>query len=428
MNKKAYKGTIVFAPSKDKLEIHEDAYIIVEDGKVVEIKDELDNLYKNIEVEDYSGRIIIPGFTDLHLHATQYANRGLGLDKELLPWLETYTFPEEGRYSDLKYAEKVFKRLINELWSVGTMRSVVFSSIHKESTKLLLDMFIESGLGAYVGKVNMDRNTAEYLTEDMEESLKDTEEIILEYIDKSTLVRPIITPRFAPTCSDELLEKLGNLPEKYKVPVQSHLNENSSEIEWVKELFPKSKNYASVYDDFNLFGGTNTVMAHCVHNTDEEIDLMAKNGVFAAHCPYSNYNLSSGIMPVRKYLDKGVNVGLASDISGGNSLSIPDVLFGTIQASKMTWLNSNKELAPLTFSEGFYLATKGGGNFFGKVGSFEPGYEFDALVIDDRELSDIRELTVGERLERYIYIGDDRQIESRFVRGEKIEKPFEINR
>lgn len=428
MNRKVLRGTIAFAPTKDKIEIHKDAYIIIENGKVLEIADKLDNQYKDIKIEDYSGKLIIPGFTDLHLHAVQYPNRGLGLDKELLPWLETYTFPEERRYADLEYSERVFKRLINELWRVGTMRSVVFSSIYKESTKLLIDMFIESGLGAYVGKVNMDRNTADYLTEDMEESLKDTEEIILEYMDRSTLVRPIITPRFAPTCSDELLERLGSLPGKYKVPIQSHLNENRSEIEWVKELFPNSKNYASVYDDFNLFGVTNTVMAHCVYNTDEEIDLMAKNGVYAAHCPYSNYNLSSGVMPIRKYLDKGVNVGLASDISGGNSLSIPDVICGTIQASKMTWLNSNKELTPLTFSEGFYLGTKGGGSFFGKVGSFETGYEFDALIIDDSELSDIRDLTVEERLQRYIYIGDDRQIEARYVRGEKIEKPFEINK
>lgn len=425
MNSRILKGTIVFTPTKDKLQIYEDSYIIVKDGKVVNIVKELDNLYKDIEVEDYSGKIIIPGFTDLHLHATQYPNRGLGLDKELLPWLETYTFPEEGRYSDVEYAEKVFKRLINELWRVGTLRSVVFSSIHKESTELLLDMFIESELGAYIGKVNMDRNTADYLTEDMEESLKHTEEILIKYIDKSTLVRPIITPRFAPTCSDKLLEKLGNLPEKYKVPIQSHLNENKSEIEWVKELFPSSNNYASVYDDFKLFG-TSTVMAHCVYNTDEEIDLMAKNGVYAAHCPSSNYNLSSGIMPIRKYLDKGVNLGLASDISAGNNLSIPSVIAETIQASKMTWLNTDKKLDPLTFNEAFYIATKGGGSFFGRVGSFETGDEFDALVIDDSKLSDMRELTVEERLQRYIYIGDDRQIISRYVRGEKIEQPFEI--
>lgn len=424
MNTKIFKGTFAFTPSKNKLEVHEDSYIIVEDGKVVSIEKDLDDKYKKIEVEDYSGKLIIPGFVDLHLHATQYPNRGLGLDKELIPWLETYTFPEEAKYKDVEYAKRVFERLINELWAVGSLRSVIFSSIHKESTKLLLDMFIDSGLSAFIGKVSMDRNSPDYLIEDMQDSVDDTEEILEEYIGKSELVKPIITPRFAPTCSDELLIKLGELPEKYKVAVQSHLNENTSEIEWVRELFPDSKDYASVYDDFNLFGTTNTVMAHCIHNTDEEIELMAQRGVYAAHCPYSNYNLSSGIMPVRKYIDMGVNVGLASDISGGNNLSIPEVIRASIQASKMTWLNSDKELAPLTFTEGFYLGTKGGGKFFGKVGSFEPGYEFDALVIDDSKLSDLNELSVEERLEKYIYIGDDRNIAERYVSGEKIEKPF----
>lgn len=423
MNKMALKGTIAFTPSKDKFEIYEDSYIIVEDGKVVDICKELDKSYKDYHIEDYTGKLIIPGFTDLHLHAPQYANRGLGLDKELIPWLETYTFPEEGKYSDLDYAKKIYSRLINELWRVGTTRSVVFSSVHKESTKLLIDMFIESGLGAYVGKVNMDRNTAEYLTEDTKESLKDTEEILKEYGNKSKLVKPIITPRFAPTCSEELLQGLNDLAFKYKIPIQSHLNENTSEILWVKELFPKSKNYASVYDDFKLFGQHKTVMAHCVYCNDDEIDLMARNGVYAAHCPYSNYNLSSGIMPVRKYLTKGVPVGLASDISGGSSLSIPSVIRGTIQASKMVWLG-NKELAQLTFSEGFFLATKGGGSFFGQVGSFEKGYDFDALVIDDEFLSDIRDLNIEERIQRFVYIGDDRNIVERYVEGRKIDEPF----
>ena len=165
-------------------------------------------------------------------------------------------------------------------------------------------------------------------------------------------------------------------------------------------------------------------MAHCIYNTDEEIELMAENGVYAAHCPYSNYNLSSGIMPVKKFLDMGVPVGLASDISGGNSLSMMSIIAGAIQASKMKWLETNKELAPLTFSEGFYLATKGGGSFFGKVGSFEEDYDFDALVIDDSSLSDIKELTIEERLQKFIYIGDDRNIIARYVKGRKIEKPF----
>jgi len=417
------KGNIAFTPTKEKFETHENSYIIIEKGKVVDICKTLEDSYKDYPLKDFSDKIIIPGFVDLHLHAPQYPNRGLGLDKELIPWLETYTFPEEGKYDDLDYSKKVYSRLINELWRVGTTRAVVFSSIHKGSTKLLLDMFIESGLGAYIGKVNMDRNTAEYLIENTRTSIVDTEEILKEYMNKSSLVKPIITPRFAPTCSEELLESLGNLAVDYKIPVQSHLSENRSEVIWVKELFPDSKNYASVYNDFNLFGQTKTIMAHCIYNTDEEIELMAQNGVYAAHCPYSNYNLSSGIMPVRKFLNKGVSVGLASDISGGNSLSIPSIIAGTIQASKMTWLNTGEELAPLTFSEGFFLGTKGGGSFFGKVGSFEKGYDFDALIIDDSTLSDIDELTIEERLQKFIYIGDDRHIMERYVQGVKIEEP-----
>ena len=313
--------------------------------------------------------------------------------------------------------------MINELWKNGTTRSAVYSTTHKESTKLLMDMFMESGLGAYVGKVNMDRNTAEFLTEDTGQSIEDTIEIIKEYNNKSDLVKPIITPRFAPTCTPKMLEGLGDLAIKYNIPVQSHLSENISELDWVKELFPNSKDYASVYDEFNLLGQTKTIMAHCVYNTDEEISMLAKAGVYAAHCPYSNYNLSSGIMPIRKFLDKGVPIGLGSDISGGHSLSIPNVIVGTIQASKIIWLDSNKELSSLKFTEAFYLATKGGGSFFGKVGSFEEGYEFDALVIDDSPLSDINDLTLEERVEKFIYIGDDRNIIERYVKGKIVQEP-----
>lgn len=416
------KGDIAFAPNKESIETHKDSFIIIQDGKVVKISKELEETYKGFLFRDFSGKLVIPGFVDLHLHAPQYPNVGLGMDKELIPWLNTYTFPEEGKYSDLEYSKEVFKRLINDLWKVGTTRSVVFSSVHKEATKLLMDMFMESGLGAYVGKVNMDRNTASYLTEATLDSIRDTEEILKEYNDKSQLVKPILTPRFVPTCTEELLESLGEMAKEYNVPVQSHLNENQDEIIWVKELFPESKSYASVYDDYNLFGQSKTVMAHCIYNTDEEIELMSKNQVYAAHCPYSNYNLSSGIMPVRKYLDKNVPVGLGSDIAGGNILNIASVIATTIQASKMAWLNSNRELDWLNFSEAFFLGTKGGGSFFGKVGSFEEDYEFDALVIDDSY--NFNDLTIEERLQKFIYMGDDRYILERYVKGENIKAPF----
>lgn len=419
-----FKGDIVHTPTKDKFEIYKDSYLVVENGFIIGIFDTLEESYKDYELKDFSNKLIIPGFIDLHLHAPQYPNLGLGLDKELIPWLNTYTFPEEGKYVDIDYAKGVFKKLINNLWREGTTRSVVFSSIFKESTNLLMDMFIESGLGAYVGKVNMDRNTAPYLTEDTNKSLTETEELIVEFLNKSRLVKPIITPRFIPTCTSELLGGLGLLAKKYNVPIQSHINENTSEVIWVKELYPDSENYASVYNDFGLFGQTKTIMAHCVHNTKEEIELMSENGVFIAHCPFSNLNLSSGMTPTRKLMEANINIGLASDISGGHTLSMPQIMGGAIQVSKMVWLSSNKELSPLTISEAFYLGTKGGGSFFGKVGSFEVGYEFDALVVDIDNLMTEKPMTIEEKLQKFIYMGNSDNIKERYVFGEKIEQPF----
>lgn len=423
MRKLVLKGDIVFTPSMDEFKIYKDSYLVSENGKIVGIFEKLDEKYKDYTLKDYTGKMIIPGFVDIHLHAPQFPNRGMGYDKELLPWLQSYTFPEEAKYKDIKYAERVYRDFVKELWKNGTTSAVIYGTIHKESTKLLMDLLIESGIRAYVGKVNMDRNSIPNLTEDTERSLRETEELILEYKDKSPLVKPIITPRFVPTCSDALLEGLGKLALKYDVPVQSHLSENTDEVKWVSELHPDAKNYASVYDKFNLFGQRRTIMAHCIHNTDEEIDLMAKNGVYAAHCVHSNFNLSSGIMPVRKFLDKKVPVGLGSDISGGHEISIPKVMAASIQASKMKWLETGKKLKPLTLLEVFYLATKGGGSFFGKVGSFEKGYEMDCLIIDDSNLGIYRELTVEERLEKFIYLGDDRNIVDRYVAGKLLKEP-----
>jgi guanine deaminase len=427
MKRTLLKGDIIYTPDKDKFIIHKDSYLVIEDGLVSMITNRIDKINEEDDFEDYTGKLIIPGFVDLHLHAPQYPNKGIGMDMELIPWLDNYTFPEESKYSDLNYSRLVFERFIRDLWIVGTTRSVVFSTVFLDSTKLLMSMFIESGLGAYVGKVNMDQNTIPAMEEDTRKSLEETEELLLEYMGKFDLVKPIITPRFIPTCSTELLTGLGYLAHKYNAPVQSHVNENTDEVEWVKELYPEIKSYAHVYDHFGLFGHTKTVMAHCIHNTDEETELMARNGVYAAHCPYSNFNLSSGMMPARKYLNAGVKIGLGSDISGGHELSIPKVMTKAIHTSKMIWLKSNKAHHPLTLSEVFYLATKGGGSFFGKVGSFEEGYECDALIVDVSNLLTEKPLSLEEKLEKFIYTGDERNIIERYVKGRKVEEPFKQN-
>ncbi|MEW8961875.1 amidohydrolase family protein [Paraclostridium dentum] len=417
-----YKGNILFTKIKDKFEIIENGFIIVKNGKILDLYKNLPSEYKNFEVIDFSNNLIIPGMNDLHCHAPQFRNLGMAMDKELIPWLDNYTFPEEGKFKSIEYSDKVYKDFIKEVWRHGTTRIAVFATVHKESSIRLMDLFKQSGLGALVGKVNMNINCTDDLLEDTEKSISDTEYILENYYNADELVNPIITPRFIPSCNSELLKSLGDLAIKYNVPTQSHLSENLGEIDWVKQLQPESEFYGDAYNRFNLFGQTKTLMAHCVYSCDKELELMKKNNVFAVHCPNSNLNLGSGIMPVRKFLDNDINIALGSDISGGHDLSIFKVMVNAIQCSKLLWVNSNKQVNFLTLSEAFYMATKGGGSFFGKVGSFEKNYDFDALILDDSNLNP-ESYSLIERLERFIYIGDDRNIIHRYVRGEEISDP-----
>lgn len=417
-----YKGNILFTKIKDKFEIIENGFIIVKNGKILDLYKNLPSEYQNFEVIDFSNNLIIPGMNDLHCHAPQFRNLGMAMDKELIPWLDNYTFPEEGKFKSIEYSDKVYKNFIKEVWRHGTTRIAVFATVHKDSSIRLMDLFKQSGLGALVGKVNMNINCTDDLLENTEKSISDTEYILENYYNDDELVNPIITPRFIPSCNSELLKSLGDLAVKYNVPTQSHLSENLGEIDWVKQLQPESEFYGDAYNRFNLFGQTKTLMAHCVYSCDKELELMKKNNVFAVHCPNSNLNLGSGIMPVRKFLDNDINIALGSDISGGHDLSIFKVMVNAIQCSKLLWVNSNKQVDFLTLSEAFYMATKGGGSFFGKVGSFEKNYDFDALVLDDSNLNP-ESYSLIERLERFIYIGDDRNIIHRYVRGEEISDP-----
>ena len=205
------------------------------------------------------------------------------------------------------------------------------------------------------------------------------------------------------------------------MPVQSHLSENYSEIAWIRELCPRSKHYGDAYEQFGLFGGGYPcIMAHCVHSNEDEQALMKKNGVFIAHSPESNMNLASGVAPINKFLDNGLRVGLATDVAGGSHESMLRAMTHAIQASKLRWRLYDQEVKPLPFERAFYLATMGGGAFFGNVGSFLEGYEFDAVVLDDASLDHPQELSVRARLERAAYLVDDRNLTAKFVAGQKI--------
>ncbi|MFH1512889.1 MAG: amidohydrolase family protein, partial [Bacillota bacterium] len=207
--------------------------------------------------------------------------------------------------------------------------------------------------------------------------------------------------------------------ETYGVPVQSHLSENPNEIAWVKKLSPESRHYAGAYDRYGMLS-ENAVMAHAVYPEEEEIALLAKRRTMIAHCPASNVNLRSGIAPIRRLLTAGVRVGLGSDVAGGECIDMLHAAADAIQVSKLYWRLIDRECPALTFPEAFYMATKGGGAFFGKAGSFEPGYLFDALVLDDRALRTTRELTLPQRLERALYLSGHIRLIQKYVDAEPL--------
>ena len=417
------KGNIVYSKNKDELRILKDHYLISESGLVKGVFEKVPPEYAQVSVSDYGECLIIPGLTDLHVHAPQYTFRAMGMDMELLEWLETNTFPEEAKYQDLEYARRAYRIFTDNLKRSATTRACIFGTIHRDATLLLMDQLEQSGLVTYVGKVNMDRNCPDYLREESaEESGIQTVEWIKDVLHKKYQnTMPILTPRFTPSCSDELMENLKKIQMYYQIPVQSHLSENPGEIAWVKELCPWSEFYGDAYDRFGLFGADGkTVMAHCVYSGKEERQRMKENGVFIAHCPESNMNLSSGVAPVRTFLKEGLHVGIGSDVAGGSTENLFKAMALAIQASKLRWRMQDDSLKPLTLEEVFYIATKGGGEFFGNVGSFEPGFELDAVVLNDTRIVHSQNLDVRERLERMIYLADEREVRAKYVRGREI--------
>ena len=417
------KGDICCSSSPTHVETAPDSYLVCTDGICAGVFQEIPQEYAGLPLLDYTGKLITPGLVDLHVHAPQYTFRGLGMDLELLDWLNTHTFPEEAKYKDLAYAKKAYARFVDNVKNGPNTRAVIFATMHKDATKLLMDLLEDSGLNTMVGKVNMDRNgTAELQEESAATSARDTRAWLEETMGRYQHTKPILTPRFIPSCTDELMQELKKIQQEYQLPVQSHLSENQGEVAWVRELCPHSAGYGHAYEDFGLFGGADcpTIMAHCVLSDEDESALMKQNGVYVAHCPASNMNLSSGVAPIRRYLNEGLHVGLGSDVAAGTHTSIFVAMADAIRVSKLRWRLQDDSLAPLTAAEAFYLGTVGGGSFFGKVGTFAPGYACDAIVIDDTRYTPAGEYELIDRLERTIYLSEDRDIVHKFVQGAQL--------
>ncbi|MDO5112705.1 MAG: amidohydrolase family protein [Clostridia bacterium] len=411
----AIKANIIHA-EKSGFVSRENAYLVMEDGVIQGVFDTLPAQYQNAALEDYGDAILTPAFADMHLHAPQYPMMGLGGDLQLIDWLNDYAFPTEAMFADTDFARRVYRQLAQELIKRGTTRVCMFSSLHTDATLILMEELEKAGVTGLVGKVNMDRNSGKSLQESTGESIRET----LRWLDACgnfRLVKPILTPRFTPACTDELMAALGKLARERDLPVQSHLSENDNEIAWVKELHPDCAQYWQTYAKYGLWK-QGTLMAHCVHSDARERAAMREAGVFMVHCPDSNVNIRSGIAPVRRALQEGVQVVMGTDIAGGVQLNMADALTMAIRMSKQRWIESQGQDDFLRFHEAFYLATTAGAAYFGVPSGFRAGERLHAQILTDALLCPtLQPLTLPERLERLICAADPHSLHAVYSDG-----------
>ena len=411
------KGTIISAPELGRLDITENGCLVAVDGIIEGIYDTLPEKYAGCPIEDCGSGLILQSFADMHLHAPQYPMLGMGMDLPLLDWLNAYTFPTEAKFADPELAREVYRKLAAELAANGTTRVCMFSSMHREATLILMEELEKAGVTGFVGKGNMDRNGGVDLQEETQESIDET----LRWLEACHFehIKPMITPRFTPSCTNELMAALGKIATEQELPIQSHLSENTGEIAWVKQLHPDCAQYWETYQKYGLWNDR-TVMAHCVWSDSRERSAMKDAGVWVAHCPDSNQNILSGVAPVRVMLNEGLKVTLGSDIAGGDHISMFDVTAAAIRASKARTILDNWGTDFLTVAEGWYLATSAGAAFFGENPGFAPGNPLHAMVLSDDALPSVRELTVRERFERCVYRRQEGAIKAVYSAGRKV--------
>ena len=418
MNSFVLHGDFASAPGLDRLETLQDGYMVLENGVIRGLYPVLPEQYRGLPVSDYGGKLILQSFADMHLHAPQYPMLGMGMDLQLLDWLQAYAFPNEAKFRDPDYARSEYAHLSADLIRAGTTRVVMFSSLHTDATLILMEELEKAGITGYVGKVNMDRNAAPGYQETTEESVSET----IRFIEESARfqkVRPIITPRFTPSCSDRLMEELGRIAKEYGLYVQSHLSENLQEMEWVKELHPDCGEYWETYDKYGLFGD-HTVMAHCIWSGERERRAIREHNVLAVHCPDSNINVCSGQFPMAEMLDEGIWVALGSDIAGGADYHMNRVMTGAIRTSKSRRIRSGWQERFLQVTEAYYLGTTAGARYFGAGKGFAAGDRLHAIVVDESSFPKNEGLSIRERMERAVYLMNENDIAAVFSEGEQV--------
>lgn len=386
---KLFRGSILhFTDSRNKTagdhpwssyQYFEDGILRIKNGKVVDVGATDVFVKQGLDITnclDYRGKLIMPGFIDAHAHAPQTEVMA-SFGEQLIDWLDQYTFPAEGKFSDADYAQAATEFFLDQLVSNGTTTAMVYTSVFASSTQIFFEAAQKRNLRMIAGKVMMDRNAPEYLLDTAESSEIESRALIKAWHNKGRLSY-CVTPRFAPTSTPAQLAAAGRLlQEADDIYLQTHLSENLSEIAWVKKLFPEAVDYVDVYDRFGLLT-ERSVFGHGIHLSDREIQELENAGASVAFCPTSNLFLGSGLLNLARLENGGVNVAIATDVGAGTSFSMLRTLS---EAYKVLQLQGQ----PLPALKGLYMATLGNAKVLKLdhlIGNFEADKEADFNIID----------------------------------------------
>jgi guanine deaminase len=402
-----FRSSIINPRSERQCDFIKDGGLVVNESGFIEAVGEFDDIIKGSRerIIEVSNGLITPSFSDMHVHMPQNHVRGQFEDK-LLPWLKNCIWPEESKFDDQKFADEKADKFYRDMAKQGTLLSLVFSSIHENA----LHSIFKNEIGHTIaGNVLMDQNSPDYLTQNTQEAIEITKRSAQKYGDKYA-----VTPRFAPTCTMDLMKAVAKIAQKNNCWIQTHLSENPDEVKWVKELFPNCESYTDVYRQAGLLG-LRTIMAHCIYMSDNELDLIKKTGTKIAHCPTSNIALGSGRMPVEKIKEYSIPFALASDVGAGPSLSMLHVMQKYMEQHK----EAGVEIAP---EDALYRATLAGAELLDKsdvTGNLDKGKEANFVIIKTSEKpkdteSAVKDITSGsiEELEQ--------KVQATYLKGRKI--------
>ncbi len=387
-----YRGRIITYDSHGLLKDF-DGYITVENGKIKKVSNE-----KSGEYVDYSDYLILPGFIDTHIHLPQIAIRGKWND-DLLHWLEKYVFPEEKKFLDLEYAEKMTLRFFEELVRNGTTTAMIYGPSSRESTDLAFEISERYGVRVFMGQTLMDMNVPQELITPVDKAVEDVKSLADKWQD-----RYVLTLRFAPSCSFELMRKTAKIARERNLRIQTHISEQINEMEMVRKIF--GDGYTNVYDRAGVLYHR-TVLAHGIYLNDDELRLISERRAKIAHCPSSNFFLHSGIMKMEKVKKWGIDVSLGSDVAGGAYINMLSVMRDAYYAN------------PLSPSEIFRLATMDCAKVLGIddiTGTIEAGKDADFIVVKPFS----RDKSAEETLAELIFFGGEQNIVATYIRGKMV--------